>query len=73
MVRSGYASVIVAEDVRFLVLLFVTDEPNHVAVTAQNVQPPSSPSMETAMVDPRGKTKLTDNIHFITFHIIFAT
>lgn len=73
MVRSGYANVIVAEDVRFLVLLFETDEPNHVAVTAQNVQQPSSPSMATAMVDPSGKTKLTDNIHFITFHIIFAT
>ena len=73
MVRSGYANVIVAEVVRFLVLLFVTDEPNHVAVTAQNVQPPSSPSMATAMVDQSGKTKLTDNINFITFHIIFAT
>lgn len=73
MVLSGYASVIVAEVVRFLVLLFETDEPNHVAATAQNVQPPSSPSMATAKEDPSGKTKLTDNIHFITFHIIFAT
>lgn len=73
MVRSGFASVIVAEVVRFLVLLFVTDELNHVAATAQNVQPPSSPSMATARADPSGKTKLTDNIHFITFHIIFAT
>jgi len=51
----------------------VTDEPNHVAVTALSEHLPSSPSMETAMVDPSGKTKLTDNIHFITFHIIFAT
>lgn len=73
MVLSGYASVIVAEVVRFLVLLFETDEQNHVAVTAQNVQLPSSPSMATARADPSGKTKLTDNIHFITFHIIFAT
>ena len=73
MVLSGYASVIVAEVVRFLVLLFVTDELNHVAATVQNVQPPSSPSTETARADRNGKTKLTDNIHFITFHIIFAT
>lgn len=73
MVRFGYASVIVAEVVRFLVLLFETDEQNHVAVTAQNVQPPSSPSTETERADRNGKTKLTDNIHFITFHIIFAT
>lgn len=73
MVRSGYASVIVAEDVRFLVQHFETDEPNHVAVTAQSEHLPSSPSMATAMVDPSGKTKLTDNIHFITLHIIFAT
>lgn len=73
MVRFGYASVIVAEDVRFLVLLLETGEQNHVAVTAQNVQPQSSPSMETAMLDPSGKTKLTDNIHFTTLHIIFAT
>ena len=73
MVRFGFASVIVAEVVRFLVLLFVTDELNHVAVTAQNVQLPSSPSMATARADRNVKTKLTDNIHFITFHIIFAT
>ena len=73
MVRFGYASAIVAEGVRFLVLLFVTDEQNLVAVTAQSEQPPSSPSMATAMVDRNGKTKLTDNIYFITFHIIFAT
>lgn len=73
MVLSGYVSVIVAEVVRFLVLLFVTDEPNHVAVTALSEHLPSSPSMATAIVDPSGKTKLTDNIHFITFHIIFAT
>lgn len=73
MVRSGYASVIVEEDVRFLVQHFETDEQNHVDVTALSEQPPSSPSMATAMVDQSGKTKLTDNIHFITFHIIFAT
>lgn len=73
MVHSGYASVIVAEDVRFLVQHFETDEPNHVDVTALSEHLPSSPSMETAMVDPSGKTKLTDNIHFITIHIIFAT
>lgn len=73
MVRFGYASVIVEEDVRFLVQHFETDEPNHVAVTALSEHLPSSPSMATAMVDPSGKTKLTDNIHFITFHIIFAT
>lgn len=73
MVRSGYASVIVAEDVRFLVQHFETDEPNHVAVTALSEHLPSSPSMATAMVDQSGKTKLTDNINFITFHIIFAT
>jgi len=51
----------------------VTDEPNHVAVTAQSEHLPSSPSMATAMADQSGKRKLTDNIHFITFHIIFAT
>lgn len=73
MVRFGYASVIVAEDVRFLVQHFETDEPNHVDVTALSEHLPSSPSMATAMVDPSGRTKLTDNIHFITFHIIFAT
>lgn len=73
MVRFGYASVIVAEDVRFLVQHFETDEPNHVDVTTLSEHLPSSPSMATAMVDPSGKTKLTDNIHFITFHIIFAT
>ena len=73
MVRSGYASVIVAEVVRFLVQHFEMDEPNHVDVTALSEHLPSSPSMATAMEDPSGKTKLTDNIHFITFHIIFAT
>lgn len=73
MVRFGFASVIVAEVVRFSVLLFVTGAQSHVAATAQNVQPPSSPSTETARADRNGKTKLTDNIHFITFHIIFAT
>lgn len=73
MVRFGFASVIVAEGVRFLVLRFVKGEQNHAAATAQNMQEPSSPSMATAMADPSGKTKLTDNIHFITFHIIFAT
>lgn len=73
MVRFGYASVIVAEGVRFLVLLFVKGEQSHVAAIAQNMQEPSSQSMATAMADPSGKTKLTDNIHFITFHIIFAT
>ena len=73
MVRFGYASVIVAEDVRFLVQHFETDEPNHVDVTALSEHLPSSPSMATEMVDPSGKTKLTDNIHFITFNIIFAT
>lgn len=73
MVRFGYASVIVAEDVRFLVQHFETDEPNHVDVTALSEHLPSSPSMATAMVDQSEKTKLTDNIHFITFHIIFAT
>lgn len=73
MVRFGYASVIVAEGVRFLVLLFVKGAQSHVAATAQNMQEPSSPSMATAMADRNGKTKLTDNIHFITLSIIFAT
>lgn len=73
MVLSGYVSVIVAGAVRFLVQHFETEEQNHVAATAQNVHLPSSPSMATARVDLSGKTKLTDNIHFITFHIIFAT
>ena len=73
MVRFGFASVIVAEGVRFLVLLFVKGEQNHVAAIAQNMQEPSSPSMATAMADRNGKTKLTDNIHFITLSITFAT
>ena len=73
MVRFGFVSVIVAEGVRFLVLLFVKGEQNHVAAIAKNMQEPSSPSMATAMADRNGNTKLTDNIHFITFHIIFAT
>lgn len=73
MVRFGFVSVIVAEGVRFLVLLFVMGAQSHVAVTALSVHLPSSPSMATAMADRNGKTKLTDNIHFITFHIIFAT
>lgn len=73
MVRFGFASVIVAEGVRFLVQHFVKGAQSHVAATAQNMQEPSSPSMATAMADPSGKKKLTDNIHFITLSIIFAT
>lgn len=73
MVRFGFPSVIVAEGVRFLVQHFVKGAQSHVAAIAQNMQEPSSLSMATAMADRNGKTKLTDNIHFITFHIIFAT
>lgn len=72
MVRFGYASAIVAEGVRFYVLLFVTGAQSHVAATAQNMQESSSPSMATAMADPSGKIKLTDNIRFTNLLIIFA-